>query len=261
MFAARREHVVQVIRPALARGDWVRLRSLHRRHLCVPGRRPRRVARADRHARADRAPDCNPDLTLLFDVPGAVSRERLDRMSARGRALDKFEREAAGILRARAQRVSRASEGGSAALSRHRRDRPLAEVRADLAAHRRRAMTGDPDDDATRDAPPSRPSVAPLDWQRAALARSRRASRALAARAAAQRSARHRQARCCADALARALLCETPRDGGMRLRRVSGLPLRRRRPASRPARRRADRRDRRRRRNRSNGSPSIASAR
>ena len=43
--------------------------------------------------RADVHPDCNPDLTLLFDVPGAVSREQLT-VSARGHALDKFEREA-----------------------------------------------------------------------------------------------------------------------------------------------------------------------
>ena len=53
--------------------------------------------------------DCQPDLTLLFDVPLAVSRARLDtRRSAKGRALDKFEREAAGVLRARARRLPRA---------------------------------------------------------------------------------------------------------------------------------------------------------
>mgnify|MGYP003451491276 CR=1 FL=1 len=34
-----------------------------------------------------------PDLTLLFDVPPAVSRERLERAVGDGRELDKFERE------------------------------------------------------------------------------------------------------------------------------------------------------------------------
>jgi dTMP kinase len=38
--------------------------------------------------------DCNPDLTLLFDVPSTVSRARLDRARSEGRALDKFELEA-----------------------------------------------------------------------------------------------------------------------------------------------------------------------
>jgi dTMP kinase len=94
LFAARREHLDQVIRPALARGDWV---------LCdrytdatyayqggghgVPFERIRQLEQWI-HG------DCQPDLTLLFDVPAGVSRARLDRAQAEGRALDKFEREA-----------------------------------------------------------------------------------------------------------------------------------------------------------------------
>ena len=38
-------------------------------------------------------PDCNPDLTLLFDVPPDVSRQRLAHSESKGRELDKFERE------------------------------------------------------------------------------------------------------------------------------------------------------------------------
>ena len=41
-----------------------------------------------------RTADCQPDLTLLFDVPAGVSRARLDSAELAGRALDKFEREA-----------------------------------------------------------------------------------------------------------------------------------------------------------------------
>ena len=39
--------------------------------------------------------DCSPDLTLLFDVPTQVSRERLERT---GRPPDKFEREHAAFF-------------------------------------------------------------------------------------------------------------------------------------------------------------------
>ncbi len=93
MFAARREHLERVIRPALARGDWV---------LCdrytdatyayqggghgVPFDRIRQLEQWI-HG------DCHPDLTILFDVPVRVSRARLDRVQAKGGTLDKFERE------------------------------------------------------------------------------------------------------------------------------------------------------------------------
>ena len=76
---------------------------------------------------------CNPDLTLLFDVPASVSRERLDRMRGEGRELDKFEQEAANFFdRVRAVYLERAA----AEPSRFRvidAGRPLADVRADLA--------------------------------------------------------------------------------------------------------------------------------
>ena len=41
VFAARRDHLAQVIEPALARGAVGAVRPLHRRHLRLPGRRPR----------------------------------------------------------------------------------------------------------------------------------------------------------------------------------------------------------------------------
>jgi dTMP kinase len=93
MFAARREHVVQVIEPALARGDCVVCDRFTDATYAYQGGghgvSMELIATLERHVHAD----CNPDLTLLFDVPGTVSRERLDRMQAKGRALDKFERE------------------------------------------------------------------------------------------------------------------------------------------------------------------------
>ncbi len=93
MFAARREHVVQVIAPALARGDWVVCDRFTDATYAYQGGGhgvPRDyIAEIERFVH-DR---CRPDLTLLFDVPLAVSRDRLERAQATGRALDKFERE------------------------------------------------------------------------------------------------------------------------------------------------------------------------
>jgi dTMP kinase len=133
MFAARREHVLQVIEPALARGDlvlcdrftdatWAYQGGGHRVSKAL-------IADLERHVHAG----CNPDLTLLFDVPSSVSRDRLERMRALGRDLDKFEQEDAGFFdRVRDAYLERAA----AEPSRFRvidAGRPLAEVRAELA--------------------------------------------------------------------------------------------------------------------------------
>ena len=78
--------------------------------------------------------DCNPDLTLLFDVPESVSRKRLERAAADGRVLDKFEREQHEFTaRVRAVYLARAA----AEPSRFRiidSARPVDQVRAELAA-------------------------------------------------------------------------------------------------------------------------------
>ncbi len=133
MFAARREHLLQVIEPALARGDTVLCDRFTDATWAYQGGghgvSKTLIADLERHVHAG----CNPDLTLLFDVPAAVSRQRLDRMRAEGRALDKFEQEAANFFdRVRDAYLARAA----AEPSRFRvidAGRPLAEVRADLA--------------------------------------------------------------------------------------------------------------------------------
>ena len=91
MFAARREHVAQVIEPALSRGDWVisdrftdATRAYQGGGRGVPARKIEALARWV-HATV------NPDLTLLFDLPHAVAKARL----AGNRAPDRFEREQA----------------------------------------------------------------------------------------------------------------------------------------------------------------------
>ncbi|MEO8755457.1 MAG: dTMP kinase [Casimicrobiaceae bacterium] len=93
MFAARREHVEQVIRPALGRGDWIVCdRFTDATYAYQGGGHGVPSARIAELAHFVHA-DCEPDVTILFDVPLAVSRERLQRARAHGYAPDKFESE------------------------------------------------------------------------------------------------------------------------------------------------------------------------
>ena len=135
MFAARREHVAQVIAPALARGDWVLCDRFTDATFAYQGG-GHGVPADFIAALAQRIHgDCNPDVTLLFDVPPAVSRERLTRAAAvKNRPLDKFEREAQDFF----ERV-RAVYAARARAEPHRfrvidATRPLQDVRAEVAA-------------------------------------------------------------------------------------------------------------------------------
>ena len=92
MFAARREHLAQVIEPALARGEWVICDRFSDATYAYQG--------------GGRGLDRNkflslehwvhghlqPDLTLLFDLPLDIARERIALAS---RVLDRFEQEKA----------------------------------------------------------------------------------------------------------------------------------------------------------------------
>ena len=89
MFAARREHIAQVIAPALARGAYVvsdRFTDATFAYQC-----------GGRHVAASKIESLEawvqdglqPDITLLFDVPVQVSMQRLQA----ARSPDKFERE------------------------------------------------------------------------------------------------------------------------------------------------------------------------
>jgi dTMP kinase len=133
MFAARREHLAQVIEPALAAGRWVvcdrftdasfayqgggRGMSLDRLNLLEQWVQDREGCLLE------------PDLTLLFDVPLAVSRARM----ANGRELDRFEREQDAFF----ERVRAAyHQREAAAKGRIRRidaTRPIADIQHELA--------------------------------------------------------------------------------------------------------------------------------
>jgi dTMP kinase len=94
LFAARAEHVATVVRPALARGHWVVCDRFTDATYAYQGG-GHGVSRDWIRSLAEHVHgDCNPDLTLLFDLPVTESRRRLERAHAAGRSLDRFEQEA-----------------------------------------------------------------------------------------------------------------------------------------------------------------------
>ncbi|HEY8245615.1 MAG: dTMP kinase [Vicinamibacteria bacterium] len=132
MFAARREHLECVIRPALARGAWVLCDRYTDATWAYQGGGHGVDAALIAALEKGVHDDCRPDCTILFDVPPAVSRGRLARAESHGRTLDKFEREDLGFTeRVRAAYLARAS----AEPARFRvvdSSRPQDEVRGDL---------------------------------------------------------------------------------------------------------------------------------
>jgi len=107
MFAARREHLAQVIEPALARGEWVISDRFTDATFAYQGGGRRldlqKLAALEQWVH----PHLQPDLTLLFDVPLEVARARLDAT----RTLDKFELEKADFFAAtRAEYLRRAAQ-------------------------------------------------------------------------------------------------------------------------------------------------------
>ena len=107
MFAGRREHLAQVIEPALARGEWVISDRFTDASFAYQGG-GRKLARAKLDALEQWVhPHLQPDLTLLFDVPLAVARARLDAE----RTPDKFEQEKNDFFAAtRAEYLRRAAQ-------------------------------------------------------------------------------------------------------------------------------------------------------
>ncbi|GGC02274.1 thymidylate kinase [Oxalicibacterium flavum] len=107
MFAARREHIAQVIAPALERGDWVISDRFSDATFAYQGG-GRKLDRSKLEALEQWVhPQLQPDLTLLFDVPLEVARARLDAT----RTLDKFEQEKADFFAAtRTEYLRRAAE-------------------------------------------------------------------------------------------------------------------------------------------------------
>jgi dTMP kinase len=111
MFGARQVHIDNLIRPALARGEWVLCdRFTDATHAYQGGGRGVDRELIDRLAKAVHG-DLVPDCTLLLDVPVRVG---LERMQARRGAIDRFEVESAQFferVRARYLELARAAPG------------------------------------------------------------------------------------------------------------------------------------------------------
>ena len=106
MFAARREHLDQVIRPAIARGDWVVCDRFTDASFAYQG--GGRGLSSEKLSRLEEwvQEGFQPDLTLLFDLPIDIAAQR---MAGAARQLDRFEQEKADFHeRVRAAYLARA---------------------------------------------------------------------------------------------------------------------------------------------------------
>jgi dTMP kinase len=107
MFAARLEHIEQIINPALRSGKWVisdRFSDASFAYQCGGrGMDWEKLRQLEQWVH----PDLQPDLTLFFDVPVEVARQRL----ANNVSLDRFEQEQADFFeRVRAGYLRRVQE-------------------------------------------------------------------------------------------------------------------------------------------------------
>jgi len=107
MFAARREHLEQVIKPAIERGDWVVCdRFTDASFAYQGGGRGLSIEKLNQLENWVQA-GFQPDLTLLFDLPIDIASRR---MAGAARQLDRFEQEKADFHeRVRAAYLARAA--------------------------------------------------------------------------------------------------------------------------------------------------------
>lgn len=138
LFAARREHLVAAIRPALAAGIWVicdRFADSTRAYQChglgMPGEAYQRLAELALEG-------TKPDLTLILDIPPEAG---MARAAARGVAADRYERLDAGFharVRAGFLAIAAAEPLRCAVID---AARPPETVFADIAAETGRRLT------------------------------------------------------------------------------------------------------------------------
>ena len=95
LFAARADHVQRVIDPALRAGTWVLCDRFTDATFAYQGGGKGVAAELIAHLAQVSHDGLLPDLTLVFDCPYEVSRERLSRTA---RAPDRFEREDRGFF-------------------------------------------------------------------------------------------------------------------------------------------------------------------
>jgi dTMP kinase len=99
MFAARREHMAEVIEPALLRGAWVVCDRFVDASFAYQGGGRGLAWEKLEQLSAWTLGQLQPDLTFIFDAPVAVAQERLSKASASsGVARDRFEQEQAAFF-------------------------------------------------------------------------------------------------------------------------------------------------------------------
>ncbi|KTT38752.1 thymidylate kinase [Pseudomonas oryzihabitans] len=130
MFAARAQHLAQVVRPALARGALVLCdRFVDATYAYQGGGRGvpvERIATLEAFVLGD----LQPDLTLVFDLPVEIGLAR----AARRGALDRFEQEQRAFFEAVRQTYLQRAQAKPERYSIIDASRTLAEVQADLRA-------------------------------------------------------------------------------------------------------------------------------
>ncbi len=128
IFAARRQHIEQIIRPALTRGDCVRCDRFTDATFAYQGGGSgvdkTRLAMLERWVQVD----LQPDLTVLFDVSAEVGQSRVTRI----KSPDRFEREGKDFFtRVRDAYLERMKESPQR-IVRIDGTRPIAEVQSEL---------------------------------------------------------------------------------------------------------------------------------
>jgi len=128
MFAARREHLAQVIEPALARGDWVISDRFTDATFAYQGGGRQLDRRKLETLEQWVHPHLQPDLTLLFDVPLEVARARLNQ----AREPDRFEQEKTEFFAAAKEEYRRRAEQFSERFRIIDSSKPINDVNQDL---------------------------------------------------------------------------------------------------------------------------------
>jgi dTMP kinase len=131
MFAARRQHIEEVILPALARGKWVLCDRFSDATFAYQGGGSGVPARKLKILETWVQATLRPDLTLLFDVSAEIGKQRV----ARIKSPDRFEREGAAFFkRVRAAYLKRLREEPRR-IVRIDGGRPIPEIREELEGH------------------------------------------------------------------------------------------------------------------------------
>ncbi len=130
MFAARSEHIAQVIRPALDRGEWVLSDSFTDASFAyqsggrgIPEERMQTLEAWVQQG-------LQPDLTILFDVEVSVAQQRVRNYAA----LDRFEQEQADFFERVRNMYLRRARQFPLRFRIVRTDRSIAEIRAEISA-------------------------------------------------------------------------------------------------------------------------------